>query len=147
MAFWIGGLIVLLVDRLTKFIVVQKMNLGETIPVIKDFLHITYIENPGAAFGLLANKTWLFIFFTVVILIGMVYLNQTMGRGNFMFSLILGLVAGGAVGNLIDRFQSGLVVDFIDFRGIWPYVFNIADTAIVIGMLLLIWQIIVSEKL
>lgn len=147
MAFWIGGLIVLLVDRLTKFIVVQKMNLGETIPVIKDFLHITYIENPGAAFGLLANKTWLFIFFTVVILIGMVYLNQTMGRENFMFSLILGLVAGGAVGNLIDRFQSGLVVDFIDFRGIWPYVFNIADTAIVIGMLLLIWQIIVSEKL
>lgn len=147
MTFWIGGLIVLLVDRLTKFIVVQKMNLGETIPVIKDFLHITYIENPGAAFGLLANKTWLFIFFTVVILIGMVYLNQTMGRENFMFSLILGLVAGGAVGNLIDRFQSGLVVDFIDFRGIWPYVFNIADTAIVIGMLLLIWQIIVSEKL
>lgn len=147
MAFWISGIIVLFLDRLTKYFVVEKMNLGETIPVLKDFLYITYVENPGAAFGMFANKTWFFIFFTVVILLGMIYLNYTMGKENFMLSLVLGLVAGGAVGNLIDRFQSGMVVDFIDFRAIWPYVFNIADTAIVIGMLLLTWQIVVSEKL
>ena len=63
-----------------------------------------------------------------------------------MLGITFGLVAGGAVGNLLDRLQSGLVVDFIYFRGVWPYVFNVADSAIVIGTVLLAWQIIITER-
>ncbi len=147
MAFWICGVMVFLLDRWTKFLVVQKMNMGETIPVIKDFLHITYIKNPGAAFGILAEKTWFFIIVTIAILIIIIYFNYTLGKDNVLFSIVFGLVAGGAVGNLFDRLQSGLVVDFIDFRVVWPYIFNLADAAIVVGMVLLAWQILMSEKL
>ena len=147
MAFWIWGIIVFLLDRWTKFLVVQKMNIGETIPIVQDFLHITYIKNPGAAFGILAEKTWFFISVTIAILMIIIYFNYTLSKGNVRLAIIFGLVAGGAVGNLFDRLQSGLVVDFIDIRAVWPYIFNLADAAIVVGMLLLAWQILTSEKL
>ncbi len=145
MYFWIVGSIVFLIDRWTKHFIVQNMQVGDSLPVIKDFLYITYIKNPGAAFGLLAEKTWLFIVATVAILIVLIYLNATLAQGKVLLGITFGLVAGGAVGNLLDRLQSGLVVDFIYFRGVWPYVFNVADSAIVIGTVLLAWQIIITE--
>lgn len=147
MAFWIIGILVLLIDRITKYLVVENMQLGEAIPIIKDFFYITYIKNSGAAFGLLAQKTVFFILVTIAILLVIIYLNYSFARKDRLLSSTFGLVFGGAVGNLIDRVQSGLVIDFIDFRGIWPYIFNAADSAIVIGMLLLAWQIIISDKL
>lgn len=147
MTFWIWSIIVFMIDRGTKYLVMENMLLGQSIPVIQDFFHITYIKNPGAAFGLFAQKTWFFIIGTVAILLVIIYLNHTLAKDNRFLSFVLGLVAGGAVGNLLDRVQSGLVIDFVDFRGVWPYVFNVADSAIVIGMLLLSWQILRSEKL
>ncbi|MGI6607043.1 MAG: signal peptidase II [Peptococcia bacterium] len=147
MTFWIWGILVFLLDRGTKYLVLANMQLGESIPVIQDFFHITYILNPGAAFGIFAQKTWFFIVGTVVIVTVIIYLNYTLGKKKRYISVILGLVAGGAVGNLLDRLQTGLVIDFIDFRGIWPYIFNVADSAIVLGMIFLSWQIIRSEKL
>jgi len=146
MYFWIVGSIVFLIDRWTKHLIVQNMQVGDSLPVIKDFLYITYIKNPGAAFGLLAEKTWLFIVATVAILIVLIYFNATLAQGKVLLGITFGLVAGGAVGNLLDRLQSGLVVDFIYFRGVWPYVFNVADSAIVIGTVLLAWQIIITER-
>ncbi|MDD2211849.1 MAG: signal peptidase II [Clostridia bacterium] len=146
MVFWLGGALVLFFDRWTKFLIVEGLALGQTYPVIEGFLHFTYIRNPGAAFGLFAEKTWFFLMITVFILFVIIYLQYTWGKENIWLSLGLGLIAGGAVGNFIDRLQTGLVIDFIDFRGIWPYVFNIADAAIVIGMILLAWQILVSEN-
>ncbi|MDD2402631.1 MAG: signal peptidase II [Clostridia bacterium] len=147
MYFWISGAIVLFLDRLTKYFVVEKMYLGQSVPVIGDLLHLTYIKNPGAAFGMFSEKTWLFVIITLIIMIIMVYINNTMGKGNQFFSLILGVIAGGAVGNLIDRLQTGYVIDFIDFQGIWPYVFNTADMAIVIGTFLLGWKILISKNI
>jgi len=146
MVFLLCGALVLFFDRWTKFLIVEGLALGQTYPVIEGFLHFTYIRNPGAAFGLFAEKTWFFLMITVFILFVIIYLQYTWGKENIWLSLGLGLIAGGAVGNFIDRLQTGLVIDFIDFRGIWPYVFNIADAAIVIGMILLAWQILVSEN-
>jgi signal peptidase II len=147
MTFWIWGILVFLFDRGTKYLVLANMQLGESIPVIQDFFHITYILNPGAAFGIFAQKTWFFIVGTIVIITVLIYLNYTLEKKNRYISIILGLVAGGAAGNLLDRLHTGLVIDFIDFRGIWPYIFNVADSAIVLGMIFLSWQIIRSEKL
>lgn len=146
MTFWLIASIVFLLDRVSKNIIISSMELGESHPVITGFFHITYVKNSGAAFGMLAEKRWLFVVVTIGILAILIYLAHSQGKGRLGTTVTLGMVAGGALGNLLDRVQTGLVTDFIDFRGIWPYVFNIADAAIVIGVLLLSWQILMAEK-
>lgn len=145
MTFWLCGVLVFLLDRWTKYLIVHNLRLGETIPVINNFFHLTYIQNPGAAFGLLANKTWLLIMVTAVIFCVILYLQYTWGKNNLKLSVAFGLISGGAIGNFLDRLQTGYVIDFLDFRGVWGYIFNIADMAIVIAMFLLVWQIIITD--
>lgn len=145
--FWITVLISLALDRLSKYLVVKNMFLGESIPIIQDFFHITYVQNAGAAFGMLSNKRWFFIIVTLIILAILIYFTMKEAREKPLLKLTLGMIAGGAVGNLLDRIQTGLVIDFIDFRGIWPYIFNIADTAVVVGVIILALQILFEERL
>lgn len=142
MAFWITGIVVFVLDRLSKHIVMLKMDFGQTIPVINGFFHLTLIKNPGAAFGILAEKKWFFIIVTLVIICIIIYLAISIKPQNLWLAITLGLVAGGAGGNLVDRIQTGLVIDFIDFRGIWPFIFNVADSSIVVGVIMLVWQIL-----
>lgn len=146
MHFWTALVLILIIDRFTKHLVVTQMLVGQTIPLIPNFLHITYVKNPGAAFGILAEKTWFFIIITILILAALFYLAFTEGKKSIFLAVTLGLVAGGAIGNLIDRLQTGLVIDYIDFRGIWPFVFNMADSAIVVGMLLLAYYVLKFDK-
>lgn len=146
MLFWVSAGAVFLLDRLTKLLIVNKLQYGESIPIIDGFLYITYIRNPGAAFGILADKTWFFILVSIVILAVILYLAYNLGGKNPWLQMTLGMLAGGAGGNLADRLQTGLVIDFMDFRGIWPFIFNVADSAIVIAVIILAWQIIVAEQ-
>lgn len=135
---------VLLLDLLTKYIVQSRMELFQSIPVIDNIFHITYIMNPGAAFGIMANKTGLFITVTLVLLIGVAIFYKQLRQQGALAVSALGLVVGGALGNLIDRLRYGQVVDFLDFR-IWP-IFNVADVAIVVGMALLVIVIFRMEE-
>ncbi|MDO7786211.1 signal peptidase II [Desulforamulus aquiferis] len=128
--------VTLFLDYYTKLIVINKMALGESIPVWPGVFHLTYIQNPGAAFGMLAGKTWFFIAVTSLVLLGMLVAYRWINRAGPMYQWALGLVAGGALGNLIDRIRFTKVIDFLDFR-IWP-VFNLADTAISIGVALIL---------
>lgn len=132
--------ITLLIDQLTKWLVRANMMLGESIPVINNVFHLTYIENPGAAFGMFANKTYFFVFFTIIVIGMMLYLYIKQPNKRSMLSCSLALVVSGAIGNLIDRVAKGTVTDMFDFR-IWP-VFNIADMAVVIGLLYLAYRLI-----
>lgn len=122
----------LLVDRYSKFITMNKMVEGESIPLWPNVFHLTYIQNPGAAFGLLAGQTWFFIAVTVLVLLAMLFSIRWIKQAGPLYQWALGLIAGGAAGNLIDRIRFARVVDFLDFR-VWP-VFNLADTAIFIGV-------------
>ncbi|MCI7612084.1 MAG: signal peptidase II [Selenomonadaceae bacterium] len=135
------GILVFIIDQLVKHLVVSTMHLGQSLPVIKGIFHITYVLNPGAAFGMLEHQRWIFILVALAaVLLGAAFYKKLQQESLLMRSGA-GLLLGGAVGNLADRIQSGLVVDFLDFR-IWP-VFNIADIAICAGagMLILdIWQ-------
>lgn len=142
MLFWIIGVVILIFDRAAKYFITSYMKLGQTIPIIIDFFHITYVKNPGAAFGILTDKKWFFIIMTIIVLLVIIYLAHTMDKQKKLMSVALGLVAGGALGNLIDRINNGLVIDYLDFRGIWPYIFNIADSAIVVGVIFLSWQLL-----
>ncbi|AEG60577.1 signal peptidase II [Desulforamulus ruminis] len=125
-------LFTLALDRYSKFIIMNKMTEGQSIPVWNKVFHLTYIQNPGAAFGLLAGKTWFFIMITTLVLLAMVLGWRWIQKAGPLYHWALGLVAGGALGNLIDRLLYTRVIDFLDFR-IWP-VFNLADTAICIGV-------------
>jgi len=138
--FWITALLVLIIDQGTKYIVKTSMTLYESIPIIPNIFHLTYIENPGAAFGLLANQRVFFIVITTIILVAVIYFYYQLKTGHFLLRIALGMVVGGAIGNLIDRLRMGVVTDFFDFR-IWP-VFNIADSAIVLGMIYISYQLL-----
>jgi signal peptidase II len=129
---------VLLLDQVTKWFVLHRMELYESIPVWDDVFHITSHRNRGAAFGILQNQQWLFIGITVVVAaVLLVYIYRLRKEGAMML-WSLSLILGGAVGNLIDRVRFGEVVDFLDFRLINYPIFNIADSAIVLGVCLMV---------
>jgi signal peptidase II len=137
-------LIILSLDQLSKIIVTKSLILNQSIPVIKGVFHLSLIHNRGAAFGILKNQLPLFNFSAIFAII-LIYLNLRNAKRNAppIFVLSLVLILAGAIGNLIDRLFLGYVVDFIDLR-IWP-VFNIADSAITIGAILLAWSML-SQK-
>lgn len=123
---------VLLLDQFVKSVIQQKMQEGLSIPVLPGIFHITYILNPGAAFGLFEEQQWLFILVAVLLVIGVAVLFRQLLQQPPVMRLGAALLLGGALGNLIDRIRLGKVVDFLDFR-IWP-IFNVADIAICIGV-------------
>jgi len=137
----IGILIVftiLSLDQLSKFIVSKYLSAGQSVPIVKNILHLTLVHNTGAAFGIFKNQTFVFIIISLIALPA-IYFNfkaKAAGQGQDKLTrLALLLVISGAIGNLIDRIAWGYVIDFIDLR-IWP-VFNAADSAITIGAVLL----------
>ncbi len=137
---------VLILDQVTKWLVVKYMELGESIPLWKDVFHLTSHRNAGAAFGILQNQRWFFIGVTLFIVVGLiVYLRRT-GSGQPILSIGLGLVLGGAFGNFIDRFLFGEVVDFLHFVLINFPIFNVADSAITVGVGLIILDTLFDMK-
>jgi signal peptidase II len=133
-------LVFLVLDQLLKYWIRSNMTIGQSIPVISGIFHITYIENPGAAFGILANHRILFLLLTIAITGIMVYLYLSLRNKKSLAALSLGLVISGAAGNFIDRFLRGTVTDMFDFQ-IWP-IFNIADICICIGIVILCYVLI-----
>ena len=133
--FFIIALVVFFLDQASKFAIISKMSQGQSIAVLDNIFHITYIHNAGAAFGLFANQTSFFIVITLLVITAMVIFYWRLQSKDGILPISLGLIVGGSLGNLVDRVRFGEVIDFLDFR-IWP-VFNLADSAIVIGAALL----------
>lgn len=142
---YITGALILALDLLSKWLVQQQMALYDTIPLWPGVFHITYIRNPGAAFGLLAGQRWLFILVGVVALGAIVALSRSPQARRGVVPLALGLVLGGTVGNLIDRVLRGEVIDMFDFRLINFAIFNVADIGITVGIGLLIIYLLFLE--
>ena len=112
-----------LADQISKLIVVNTMSVGETVPVIEDVFHFTYIQNRGAAFGMLANNRWVFMIISTVAIIAIcVYLFRYCTE-SMLTKIGFALIVGGGIGNMIDRVILGYVVDMIDCRFIDFYVF------------------------
>ncbi|MBS3983749.1 MAG: signal peptidase II [Dethiobacter sp.] len=130
------AVLVILFDQLLKLLVVNTMSLNQSIPVITNIFHITYVHNFGAAFGLLAHRTGFIILVTVVVVFLLLVFLRHLPKEQKLLRAALVLQLAGATGNLIDRVRMGYVVDFFDLR-VWP-VFNVADIAIVSGIGLLI---------
>jgi len=144
---WLS-IFIALCDILTKLIIQKNFELGQSYPVLGDFFKLTYILNSGGIFGsrLGSNHFYTFSAIAVVVLVGY-FLWREFGKNRWI-DLSLFIVLGGAIGNLCDRIRMGAVVDFLDFNFIhinilgyqfdrWP-TFNVADTAVTVGMILLI---------
>lgn len=139
MRFWLALAIAFGLDQTTKFVIGRLMSPGESNPVIGGVIHFTYTQNSGAAFGLFPDRTSFFIVVTLAVIALLFLIYHRAGRHAPWLGLALGLQVGGALGNFVDRVRLGYVVDFIDLR-FWP-IFNLADTAIVIGVLLLAFTV------
>lgn len=126
-------------DQFTKYLCVKNMYLGQEIPLIDGIFSLQYVENEGAAFGIFQGARWIFLALTLVVLAFIIYyyvkLPRTKPYGYVRLCLVL--IAAGAVGNAIDRALHGYVVDFFYFKLIDFPVFNVADTLLVCGTILL----------
>ena len=130
------SILIILADQAVKAWVTSTFTPGQTLPMLPPVLHLTYEQNTGAAFGLFRGYLFICIFFSAVVISWILWSAL---RGNTVAKLLewgAALILGGAVGNLIDRVRLGYVIDFIDLR-VWP-VFNIADSAITVGVGLVI---------
>lgn len=150
--YWVGSIIgiVLLLDQVSKHIIETRVRLYDTITVIPGFFNITHVRNRGAAFGLLADLPafWRSAFFISITVVAVAAIITLLVKTQERLSLTaFSLIAGGAVGNVIDRIQYGEVVDFIQWHVksyYWPS-FNVADSAITIGVALLAIEMLFSK--
>jgi signal peptidase II len=133
---------IIFLDQFSKFIATKNLALNASLPVIKGIFHLTLVHNRGAAFGILKNQVPLFILTSLFAIILICFTLKNNKRT--IYAVSLSLILGGALGNLIDRVLLGYVIDFLDFR-IWP-VFNLADSAITIGAILLGYSILFMEN-
>lgn len=146
------GICVLLLDQITKWLIVRHLPLHSNITVIDHFFNITHVLNPGGAFGFFAEQSpgtrkFIFLFLSSGVALFVLWLYRKTAGSHIFLSYGLALIFGGAIGNLIDRFRFGKVVDFLDFYVgslHWP-AFNIADSAITIGMGILIYHVIFNK--
>lgn len=134
------------VDQITKFFAVDRLKERVSVSIIEDFFSLTYVENRGAAFGMLQGGKWIFLAITAVVLVLIIiyYAKHKRTMENLWLRVALTMVAAGAVGNAADRLIRGFVVDFFDFN-IFGYdfpVFNFADILVVVGTILLAGGII-----
>lgn len=129
-----------IIDRLIKINIQSHLVPGQSLIIIPKFFHLTYVLNPGAAFGLLTGRTWILIAAAMIVILGIVYAQSKIPKQDIIMRIAMGMIGGGALGNLYDRVNSGLVVDYLDFR-VWSYVFNFADSMIVVGVGLLLLNV------
>lgn len=146
MFYYVIALIVFIIDQMTKWFVVKEMEIGQSIPLIEGVFHLTSHRNRGAAFGILQDQRWFFIVITLLVVGGIIYYLRKVGRDKPLVSYALALILGGAAGNFLDRLLTGEVVDFLDFTLIHYPIFNIADSAIVVGVALMILDTLLEMK-
>lgn len=144
-SYYLIAVIIVVVDQITKYLTVNNIALGETIPFIPDVLSITYVQNTGAAWSILEGQ-FLFFYIVTFIVIGiLIYLLHNDAKDSKLLSVAIAFMLGGAVGNFIDRLFLQYVVDMIRLEFINFPIFNIADMALTIGVVLMIIAVVYEE--
>ena len=140
------GIVVL--DQASKLLVVKLLDPTEPFVLIKNVFRFSYLENDGAAFGMLDDHRWVFMLLSVVGILALcIYLWRTIPQNNKLANIALCFVIGGGIGNMVDRVRLGYVIDFIDFYAfpsLWKWVFNVADAFVCIGAGMLILYLVLD---
>jgi len=138
-------ILIIAVDQLVKYLVRANFTVGETLPVIPDIFHITYVQNRGAAFSMFQNMSVVTVLLPIALVIlcaaALWYCRR---KGERMLSIALAMIIAGGIGNLIDRIGAGFVTDMFDFQ-VFP-VFNVADISVTVGCVLAVVCVIFAEK-
>jgi len=137
----IGGIVL---DQISKLIAVKLLAPVESVPLWEGVLHLTYVENKGAAFGMLADHRWVFMSISSVAIIAIALYLYSGRNTSKLYTAALMMIVSGGIGNMIDRIALGYVIDFIDFALIDFAVFNIADSIVCIGAGLLILSLVLD---
>lgn len=146
--YYLIAIIVIAIDQWSKWLVIKYMDLYEQIPIIDNFFYLTSHRNKGAAWGILQGQMNFFYVITVIFVIGIIYYLHKYAKGHQWLAISLSLILGGAIGNFIDRLFRKEVVDFLDviiFNYDYP-IFNIADSALVVGVILFAIISFIEEK-
>lgn len=142
------SIILLCIDQISKLLVVNLLTKTDSITIIKNFFYLTYINNDGAAFSILVGKRIFLILVAIIVIIMLIHYIKKNNIQNKLEIVSLALIIGGSLGNLMDRVVRGYVIDFLDFK-IFNYnfpIFNLADTFIVIGVILLLLKELRKEN-
>ena len=133
-------------DQLTKILVLKLMDLHDSITIIPGMLNITYIQNRGAAFGMLSDHRWVFMVISTLTLIGMGIYLFGFCKERMLMQVGLAMIIGGGIGNMIDRTVYSYVVDMIDFClfDFWMWIFNVADAFVCVGAGIVIYSLILD---
>lgn len=134
----------ILIDQITKLLCVKFLQPKGTVPIIENVIHLTYVENRGAAFGMLSDSRWVFMLVSTVAIIGMAVFLYSGLASNLLYEISVAMIISGGIGNMIDRILLGYVVDMIDFRIINFAVFNGADSFVCVGAGLLVLALILD---
>ena len=146
MLFYIVTVLLILADQISKFLTVKYLKPVSSIAMINGIFSLTYVENKGAAFGILQNARWVFIVATIVAIIAMVWYKRKFKPQGKIINTSLCLLLSGALGNMIDRIFLGYVVDMLEVTFIDYPVFNVADCFVVVGAILLCIYILFIYK-
>ncbi len=131
------------IDQLLKWAVKTHMVIGQSIPVFPPTLYLAYIRNPGGAFSIFPNQRWLFIVVATIVIVAAIMVNQRW-RPGALGKIGLGMLLGGALGNMADRLFSGTVVDYVSLK--YFAIFNAADVAIDVGVGLLVLYSLLKDR-
>lgn len=135
--------IIVFLDQIIKYYILNNFSHGQSQAVIEGVFHLTYVKNTGAAFGIFKNANDFFVIVSILIILFLLFYRYYYFKRNIYINISIGLIIGGAIGNLFDRILLNYVVDYLDFR-VWP-VFNLADSAIVVGAGILIIYILGTD--
>ncbi len=135
----------IVIDQVTKYLIASGFAVGEGIDLIDGVFRLTYIKNEGAAFGSLSDYRWIFMTVSTLLIIAIIGYTVWKRPKDRLLCLSLGLLAGGGIGNMIDRVALGYVVDFLDFCAfpqLWKWIFNFADVFVCVGTAaMVIWML------
>lgn len=139
--------VLVLVDQLTKYLTVQNIALYESVEFIPKFLSFTYIQNDGAAWSILEGQMWFFYLVTIIVTLAIIYFLYTEGKKDRIFGTILAIILGGTLGNFVDRLLYQYVIDMIKVEFISFPIFNLADSFLTVGVIMLfIYSIYIEQK-
>lgn len=139
------SVVLVVIDQVIKEVAYANLRPVDTVPLIEDVLHLTYLENTGMAFGMMRDQTWLLVWGTGLVLLILV-LAVMIGKIKETFPVfVVCTIIGGGIGNLIDRVYRGYVIDYIYVKLIDFAIFNFADMCVTVGTILLLVYLIVSE--
>jgi signal peptidase II len=143
---WIVAALVFFLDRWTKSLITANMYPGQSAIVVPHLLWWTYVQNTHGAFGMFGSQPVLLIGLALVVLALFAYAFRDAVKSSLLVRIAFGAIVGGAAGNIVDRLQHQYVTDFIDFKNIWPNVFNAADSCITVGVIVLILASLRSDR-